>query len=174
MQMQYFDIKEFDCQETGTNEMNPFFLEKLDQLRHQCGFPFKITSGYRDPTHSIEARKTRPGTHARGIAADIQINSGSEGYVIVKGGYEDGVWWHRYCQELYPCRCTRDCTGYLDLLVYIWPDIRRCITLEFLSSHCLLAQDFQLIFSFSSLALAYQQSQSHQRLTTNFYPEQEP
>jgi len=90
MQMQYFDIKEFDCQETGTNEMNPFFLEKLDHLRHQCGFPFKITSGYRDPSHSIEARKTRPGTHARGIAADIQINSGSEGYVIVKEAMKMG------------------------------------------------------------------------------------
>jgi len=83
MQMQYFNIKEFDCQETGANDMNPFFLEKLDQLRHKCGFPFSITSGYRDPSHSIEARKTRPGTHARGIAADIHINSGSEGYVIV-------------------------------------------------------------------------------------------
>jgi zinc D-Ala-D-Ala carboxypeptidase len=90
MQMQYFDIKDFDCQETGTNEMNPFFLEKLDQLRHQCGFPFIITSGYRDPTHSIEARKTRPGTHARGIAADIKINSGSEGYVIVKEAMKMG------------------------------------------------------------------------------------
>jgi zinc D-Ala-D-Ala carboxypeptidase len=90
MQMQYFDIKDFDCQETGTNEMNPFFLEKLDQLRHQCGFPFIITSGYRDPSHSIEARKTRPGTHARGIAADIKINSGSEGYVIVREAMKMG------------------------------------------------------------------------------------
>ena len=84
MQMQYFDIKEFDCQETGNNNMCPFFLEKLDELRHRCGFPFKITSGYRDPSHSIEARKTKPGTHAGGIAADIYINSGSEGYVIVR------------------------------------------------------------------------------------------
>ena len=58
MQMQYFDIKEFDCQETGTNEMNPFFLEKLDQLRHQCGFPFKITSGYRDPL--TQSKLVRP------------------------------------------------------------------------------------------------------------------
>jgi uncharacterized protein YcbK (DUF882 family) len=91
MQMQYFDLKEFDCQETGTNEMNPFFLEKLDYLRHKCGFPFKITSGYRDPSHSIEARKTRPGTHTRGIAADIQINSGSEGYVIVREAMKMGL-----------------------------------------------------------------------------------
>ena len=84
MQMQYFNIKEFDCQETGANEMSPFFLEKLDYLRHQCGFPFKITSGYRDPSHSIEAKKNIPGTHARGIAADIRINSGAEGYKIVQ------------------------------------------------------------------------------------------
>ena len=84
MQLQYFDIKEFDCQETGNNEMRPFFLEKLDELRHACDFPFTITSGYRDPGHSIEKAKSTPGTHARGIAADIYIGSGVEGYKIVK------------------------------------------------------------------------------------------
>tara|TARA_R110000751_G_scaffold288487_1_gene394547 strand:+ start:476 stop:823 length:348 start_codon:yes stop_codon:yes gene_type:complete len=90
MQMQYFHIEDFDCQETGNNKMCPFFLEKLDELRHRCGFPFIVTSGYRDPSHSIEARKTRPGTHARGIAADIRINSGSEGYVIIKEAMKMG------------------------------------------------------------------------------------
>ena len=44
MQLQYFNIEEFDCQETGNNEMCPFFLEKLDELRHRCGFPFTITA----------------------------------------------------------------------------------------------------------------------------------
>ena len=90
MQLQYFNIEEFDCQETGNNEMCPFFLEKLDELRHRCGFPFSITSGYRDPSHSIEQRKVKPGTHAKGIAADIHINSGSEGYVIIKNAMEMG------------------------------------------------------------------------------------
>jgi|TARA_R110001632_G_scaffold57930_1_gene141431 uncharacterized protein YcbK (DUF882 family) len=85
MQLQYFDIKEFDCQETGNNAMCPFFLEKLDELRHVCGFSFTITSGYRDPIgHPIESRKNVPGTHAKGIAADIHINSGAEGYKIVQ------------------------------------------------------------------------------------------
>ena len=84
MQLQYFNIKEFDCQETGNNQMCPFFLGKLDELRHVCGFSFTITSGYRDPSHSIEAKKNIPGTHARGIAADIRINSGAEGYKIVQ------------------------------------------------------------------------------------------
>ena len=54
--MRYFKLSDFDCQETGKNEMNEDFLTKLDDLRHECGFPFIITSGYRDKTHSIEAR----------------------------------------------------------------------------------------------------------------------
>jgi zinc D-Ala-D-Ala carboxypeptidase len=84
MQLQYFVLKEFDCKETGNNEMCPLFLEKLEALRAACGFAFIITSGYRDPSHSIEAKKTVPGTHAKGIAADIYIGSGAEGYSIVK------------------------------------------------------------------------------------------
>ena len=60
--MRYFNRDDFDCQETGNNEMSDDFLVKLDELRHVCGFPFIITSGYRDPSHSIEARKSG---HAR-------------------------------------------------------------------------------------------------------------
>ena len=63
--MRYFKLSDFDCQETGNNEMSEEFLEKLDDLRHECGFPFIITSGYRDPSHSIEARKAKAGTHAQ-------------------------------------------------------------------------------------------------------------
>ncbi len=82
--MRYFKLSDFDCQETGNNEMSEEFLEKLDDLRHLCGFPFIITSGYRDPSHSIEARKAKAGTHARGIASDIRINNGNEAYQIIK------------------------------------------------------------------------------------------
>ena len=82
--MSYFKLSDFDCQETGNNEMSEEFLEKLDELRHKCGFPFIITSGYRDKTHSIEARKAKAGTHARGIASDIRINNGNEAYDIIK------------------------------------------------------------------------------------------
>ena len=51
----YFKIEDFDCQETGNNEMDIEFIKALDHLRAACGFPFNITSGYRDPEgHSIE------------------------------------------------------------------------------------------------------------------------
>ena len=88
--MRYFKLSDFDCQETGNNEMSEEFLEKLDELRHVCGFPFIITSGYRDPSHSIEARKAKAGTHARGIASDIRINNGNEAYDIIKNAQSMG------------------------------------------------------------------------------------
>ena len=88
--MRYFKLSDFDCQETGNNEMSEEFLEKLDELRHKCGFPFIITSGYRDKTHSIEARKAKAGTHARGLASDIRINNGNEAYDIIKNAQSMG------------------------------------------------------------------------------------
>lgn len=84
VKMNYFSREEFDCQETGENEMSTEFLNMLDILREEANFPFVITSGYRSPNHSIEAKKAKAGTHAQGIAADIRVNSGAERMVIIK------------------------------------------------------------------------------------------
>mgnify|MGYP003632289979 CR=1 FL=1 len=84
LKMNYFSREEFDCQETGENEMSTEFLNMLDILREEANFPFVITSGYRSPNHSIEAKKAKAGTHAQGIAADIRVNSGAERMVIIK------------------------------------------------------------------------------------------
>ncbi len=88
--MKFFRIEEFNCQETGNNEMKPEFLEKIDELREVCGFPFTITSGYRDPSHSIESRKKEPGTHAQGIAADIQVTSAADRYILLTNAFKMG------------------------------------------------------------------------------------
>jgi uncharacterized protein YcbK (DUF882 family) len=90
MKFKYFELEEFACQETGENSISPSFVSALDELREACGFPFKITSGYRSPSHSIEARKPSPGTHARGIAADIAINGGAQRRVIVENAIRLG------------------------------------------------------------------------------------
>ena len=81
----YFKTEDFDCQETGENQMKPIFIHKLDTLREACGFPFIVTSGYRSPNHSIEKKKTKEkvGTHAQGIAADIKVSNGTQRYKIV-------------------------------------------------------------------------------------------
>ena len=86
--MRYFKTKEFDCSHTGMNRMEAEFLELVDELRHRCGFPFVITSGYRHPTHPIEAQKSIPGTHAQGIACDIRVNTAEERHKLVKTALE--------------------------------------------------------------------------------------
>ena len=59
MSFRYFTREEFACQETGENEIKDEFIERLDALRDACGFPFVITSGYRSPRHSLEAKKEK-------------------------------------------------------------------------------------------------------------------
>ena len=71
--------------------MEQDFLEKLDELRAYCGFPFVITSGYRHPTmHPIENKKEVPGTHAQGIAADIKITNAADRLKLVNSALKLG------------------------------------------------------------------------------------
>jgi len=86
----YFKLDEFDCQETGDNEILEDFVHELDKLREACGFSFRITSGYRSKEHSIEKRKTSPGTHAQGIAADIAVSGGAQRMLLVQKALELG------------------------------------------------------------------------------------
>jgi len=89
-EFKYFKIEDFNCQETGENEMSVEFIERLDGLRAVCGFPFIVTSGYRSPNHSIEAKKEQPGQHAQGIAADIKVLGGSQRRLLVEKALDMG------------------------------------------------------------------------------------
>ena len=82
--IKHFAKSEFDCKETGENNMDIEFLTKVDHLREICGFPFRITSGFRSKDHSVEIRKPKGGTHTQGIACDIMCDSGSKRYTLVK------------------------------------------------------------------------------------------
>ena len=64
-------------------------MDKLQALRTECGFPFKITSGYRHPTHPVEANKTKAGEHSLGKAADIAI-SGENVIVLLALAFRHG------------------------------------------------------------------------------------
>jgi zinc D-Ala-D-Ala carboxypeptidase len=88
-EFKYFKLEDFNCQETGENEMSRDFIHRLDELREACGFPFIITSGYRSPSHSIEKRK-KAGKHAQGIAADIKAANGYQRYKIVEEAIKMG------------------------------------------------------------------------------------
>jgi len=71
-----FGRDEFACSHCGDEEMHAAFMDALQELRIAFGKPITITSGYRCPSHPIEARKAKPGSHASGCAADIAISRG--------------------------------------------------------------------------------------------------
>lgn len=84
MDLIHFKKEEFDCKHTGENKMKDSFLLRIDELRSRCGFPFVINSGYRSESHPIESKKEIPGTHTKGIAADVKIGDSVRRYTIVK------------------------------------------------------------------------------------------
>ena len=54
-------------------------------------FRFKITSGYRSKTHSLEVKKPGgPGKHTAGIAADIAVSNGAHRFIIVANAIKLG------------------------------------------------------------------------------------
>lgn len=84
-----FSKEEFDCKHTGKNEMKPEFMQKLQELRNAYGKPMSISSGFRDKTHPIEAKKKRPGAHYSGMAADVRVDRG-DAYELLKIALEIG------------------------------------------------------------------------------------
>jgi uncharacterized protein YcbK (DUF882 family) len=78
-----FSAEEFDCSHSGLNLMQPDFMEALQRIRTAYGKPMIITSGYRDVTHPVEAKKELPGWHYAGLAADVACTA-SEAHEIVR------------------------------------------------------------------------------------------
>ncbi len=80
VRLRHFKLKEFaspDEKGSGKN-MDKTFLLFLDELRNRCGFPFKITSGYRTKSHHEKLGKLgyktiKNSAHLEGIAADVAI-----------------------------------------------------------------------------------------------------
>lgn len=66
-----FTQDEFRCKHTGKCKMDQEFMTKLQALRTELQKPLTINSGYRDPSHPIEAKKKNPGEHSEGKASDI-------------------------------------------------------------------------------------------------------
>lgn len=69
-----FTVDELRCSHTGECEMNKKFMAKLQALRTEYGKPIIISSGYRHPTHPVEASKNKPGEHTLGKAVDIPVS----------------------------------------------------------------------------------------------------
>lgn len=85
-----FSKAEFDCKETGQNQMQKRFVDVLQAIRTEFGKPMTISSGYRDPSHSAERNKPNPGAHTFGCAADIAV-SGGDAMRLIAIAYKHGI-----------------------------------------------------------------------------------
>tara|TARA_R110000737_G_scaffold53448_1_gene75017 strand:- start:83 stop:451 length:369 start_codon:yes stop_codon:yes gene_type:complete len=87
--MKYFTADELKCSHCGKSGMNETFMERIETLRHQLGFPFPVNSAYRCSEHPIEARKKAAGAHATGHAIDIGV-SGEQAYKLIEAAVKSG------------------------------------------------------------------------------------
>lgn len=85
-QIKYFKHEEFDSPDLpgSAANMNLEFVEIIDHIRHKCGFPFKITSGYRTEVQNKLAGGKPNSAHTHGLACDILVPSSRERFKIVE------------------------------------------------------------------------------------------
>lgn len=70
----HFTPKEIACKESGDLLVVPEFLDKIESLRVQCGFPFPVTSWFRTPDYNAKISNTgKTGPHTTGRAVDINV-----------------------------------------------------------------------------------------------------
>lgn len=87
-----FSREEFRCKHTGHEGMKEEFLEVLQNIRDDYGKPMRVTSGFRHPTHPVEARKQRSdGEHTRGMCADIACTSSRDRYELIVLALKHGI-----------------------------------------------------------------------------------
>ena len=75
----HFKDKELRCKcGCGQNNMDPEFLEILEDIRRLFGGPLFITSGYRCPEHNAKVSQSGyDGPHTTGRAVDIAVDRGA-------------------------------------------------------------------------------------------------
>jgi uncharacterized protein YcbK (DUF882 family) len=89
--MLHFELSEFDSpDEIGSGKaMDSNFLDMLDYARGIADIPFKITSGFRTPSHNayvggVQAGlKSKGSSHLFGYAADIAAPTSRQKYIII-------------------------------------------------------------------------------------------
>ena len=76
----------------GRMEMNDSFMKKLDLIREEAGFGFRVTSGYRCPTHNSNVSSTgERGPHTTGRAVDIAAPSSTMRLQILEAAQKQGL-----------------------------------------------------------------------------------
>ena len=82
-----FEKEEFECSHCGFNDIETETVDRLQELRDRCPFPFVVSSGYRCKNHPDEIKKLTVGPHTTGKAVDI-VCSHKSALMIVAAAME--------------------------------------------------------------------------------------
>ena len=91
--VKHFAPSEFDSPDapgSGLTNMNIAFVAQLDLLRAKCGFPFKIHSGYRTPSHNATVGGVDSSAHEAGLAADVEAVDSTSRFRIIQNALSLG------------------------------------------------------------------------------------
>ena len=72
------------------SELDPNFVDKLDELREICGFPFKITSGYRTVEENKKVGGVAGSAHIKRLAVDIACTDDTKRMKVIGEAYKLG------------------------------------------------------------------------------------
>ena len=79
----HFSVSELASPDTGHHEMNPDFMQLVETLREEYGWPMKVSSGYRTPAHNDAVSTTGlHGPHTTGKAIDIVVSGTRALYLV--------------------------------------------------------------------------------------------
>lgn len=85
-----FSESEFACSHTGKCEMKKSYMDIIQAIRTEYGKPMSVNSGFRDKTHPIEAKKSKPGEHYYGACGDYDVPV-EDVYLVVNIAIKHGI-----------------------------------------------------------------------------------
>ena len=72
--------------------LKPELVQKLDIMRGECGFPFKINSGFRTPEQNSKLKgSVEDSAHLTGEAVDIQCATSDQKYKMIQSAMKNGI-----------------------------------------------------------------------------------
>lgn len=89
----YFKLAEFDSPDapgSGKN-MQPAFVDKIDNLRRLYGKPIKINSGFRTFPHNRIVGGVLDSAHLNGSAVDIPAHTSGDRFKLVRIAFNLGI-----------------------------------------------------------------------------------
>lgn len=86
-----FSPYEMACKKTGELKIDEGFMDILQAIRNEVGFPMAVSSGYRSPAYNKEVSDTgEAGPHTSGRAADILVY-GDRAHAVLKAALKHGI-----------------------------------------------------------------------------------